>query len=1054
MNLTFNEWVVTEVTSSIPIPFSFINESDVHLYVDGVELVQGVDYVITTPSTIEATTAPPSGSTVLIRRETNATTKAVDFQSGAMLTESDLDTAFDQVFNLAQETKDVAIHDFNEATDAFNAVGEFLPEINTVADDIGHGALTHIDFGDLTSTTATPRSDSVIHNVYENLANLNAVRLNKDNIDTVAGIDGNVTTVAGISTEVGIVSENLDVITIAADADNLATMNTAKVIVDSNVLDAITDNLVTLQSAGTYAAQAVQGATDAEAAEAGAAIEAAAALTHKNAAAQSAWASNADAILSQTQAGISTTKATEASASAAAASASASVANASEGVATSKATSASNSLIGAQLAESGATVSMNTAISEAATATTKAGEASTSAANAVVSEQNALASEQSASTSASTATTKASEANVDATTATTQAGIATTKAAEASASAASIDPAAINASISSLQTDVTANQTNIVANQTNIVTVQNNVSTVQSDVTTLQSTIGNIASSNALNMTYGKNISQVAPVQLDADGRVSDIENLYASENKKDNAPVLTAETQETNGSGAWKVNGGKYVLLNLSSKKVELFDVDDTLLYTYALPSHSYNDGQARNQNPHNPNQILLTTYNGWIVTFTVDTDANTMTCVEQNLNSSYLYGAVTPAFDHTEGSNIGLLSHTNAASGSYPNNFVYLTPFTWESNGMLTFGTSTQLYGFRGDNADFGEEMCYIPNTEASFFTMFTGYNTTYSSSDYYPRVVTVNPDLSLTLGPIPTGSNSDNIGNSHRPFGGYSKKEYTGWKTLTPIIGCESGSHAILHSTYTSQFYYIFRIFQVDMSNGYVGWTGDYDPNEYHGSYNQLYIQGNYGDVYGGMAWQHRPYIDPMPNQTSAIKGMCLLRYMTGSYPLDHTTHVELIYMYLYVGASSPYGYNSASIESPGQTDANTIMRHYKASYDPAFYGAFSYDDHTLVYAYKTYSDYYHSIIYPAGLVAKKMYIQRGRVAGSVSTRRPDDIIGVALGAGNENESKQVMLKGGVATGFLGLTTGSFYYVQDNGSINTILTSSRLGRAMSPSTLLLDT
>jgi len=437
--------------SNFYFPFTYMSTDDVKVYVDG---VLSTEYAFSGDHEITFTTPPTTDSTVLIRRETNATTKAVDFQSGAMLTEGDLDTAFDQVFNLAQETKDVAIHDFNEATDAFNAVGEFLPEINTVADDIGHGALTHIDFGDLTSTTATPRSDSVIHNVYENLANLNAVRLNKDNIDTVAGIDGNVTTVAGISTEVGIVSENLDVITIAADADNLATMNTAKVIVDSNVLDAITDNLVTLQSAGTYAAQAVQGATDAEAAEAGAAIEAAAALTHKNAAAQSAWASNADAILSQTQAGISTTKATEASASAAAASASASVANASEGVATSKATSASNSLIGAQLAESGATVSMNTAISEAATATTKAGEASTSAANSLVSEQNALASEQSASTSASTATTKASEANVDATTATTQAGIATTKAAEASASAASIDPAAIDASISGLQTQL------------------------------------------------------------------------------------------------------------------------------------------------------------------------------------------------------------------------------------------------------------------------------------------------------------------------------------------------------------------------------------------------------------------------------------------------------------------------------------------------------------------------------------------------------------------------------------------------------------------------
>ena len=501
MSLTFNEWVVTEVTSSIPIPFSFINESDVHLYLDGVELVQGVDYVIATPSTIQATTAPPSGSTVLIRRETNATTKAVDFQSGAMLTEGDLDTAFDQVFNLAQETKDVAIHDFNEAIAAFNAVEEYLPEINTVADDLGHGAITHIDFGDLTSTTAVPNSDSVIHNVYENLADIETVKDSKDNIDTLAGISEDVTTVAGISAEVGIVATtaNLDVITIAADSGNLALMNTAKVIVDSNVLDVITDNLVTLQSAGTYAAQATQGATDAAVHLAGAALEAVAALSHKNAAAQSSVDANADAVVATAQAVTSTTKATEASASATAASTSASVANASEGVAATHASTASNAQTGAQLAESGATVSMNTAISEAATATTKAGEASTSAANSLVSEQNALASEQSASTSASTATTKASEANVDATTATTQAGIATTKAAEASASAASIDPAAINASISSLQTDVTtvqgdviAVQTDVTANTVNVSTVQADVATVQTDVTATQVAISDL----------------------------------------------------------------------------------------------------------------------------------------------------------------------------------------------------------------------------------------------------------------------------------------------------------------------------------------------------------------------------------------------------------------------------------------------------------------------------------------------------------------------------------------------------------------------------------
>jgi len=285
-------------SSDFSFPFTYMSTDDVKVYVDE---VLSTDYTFSGDYTITFTTPPIDGATVLIRRETNAENKAVDFQSGAMLTEGDLDTAFDQVFNLAQETKDVAIHDFNEATDAFNAVGEFLPEINAIADDIGHGALTHIDFGDLTSTTATPNSDSVIHNVYENLANLNAVRLNKENIDTVADINEDVTKVAGISTDVTTLATpaNIQAITTAVEPDNLATMTTAKVIVDSNVLDVVTSNLSDLQNAGAYALTATTKATDAD-------ISAAAALASEQAAAGSVVDATAQVALATDQVGLAT----------------------------------------------------------------------------------------------------------------------------------------------------------------------------------------------------------------------------------------------------------------------------------------------------------------------------------------------------------------------------------------------------------------------------------------------------------------------------------------------------------------------------------------------------------------------------------------------------------------------------------------------------------------------------------------------------------------------------------------------------------------------------
>ena len=247
-------------SSNFSFPFTYLSTDDVKVYVDE---VLSTDYTFSGDYTITFTTPPPDGATVLIRRETNATTKAVDFQSGAMLTESDLDTAFDQVFNLAQETKDVAIHDFNEATDAFNKVGEYLPEINTVADDLGHGAITHIDFGDLNSTTATPNSDSIIHNVYTNLNNINEVRLNKDNIDTVVGINGDVSTVAGIKDAVTALAipSNLSAIQYVDSASQAIT--DAAQLISTNALDIVTNNLDAIQGAGSNASIAATKAGEA-----------------------------------------------------------------------------------------------------------------------------------------------------------------------------------------------------------------------------------------------------------------------------------------------------------------------------------------------------------------------------------------------------------------------------------------------------------------------------------------------------------------------------------------------------------------------------------------------------------------------------------------------------------------------------------------------------------------------------------------------------------------------------------------------------------------------
>jgi len=241
--------------SNFYFPFTYMSTDDVKVYVDG---VLSTEYAFSGDHEITFTTPPTTDSTVLIRRETDAETKAVDFQSGAMLTEGDLDTAFDQVFNLAQETKDVAIHDFNEATDAFNAVGEFLPEINTVADDLGHGAITHIDYGDLTATTATPATTSVIHNVYTNLGDINtlAIPSNLADVQDVAGSISSVNDLAPHATDIGTLatSTNLDaVLVVKAALGSIADINTE---IAGGTFTDVSNNLTAIQNASQNATTA------------------------------------------------------------------------------------------------------------------------------------------------------------------------------------------------------------------------------------------------------------------------------------------------------------------------------------------------------------------------------------------------------------------------------------------------------------------------------------------------------------------------------------------------------------------------------------------------------------------------------------------------------------------------------------------------------------------------------------------------------------------------------------------------------------------------------
>lgn len=166
MALSYQNYTGDNTTTTFSIPFTFQNTSEISVTVDGVAET-GLTFPST--STVQLTSAPATGAIVQVRRTTDLTARAVDFTSGSVLTEEDLDNSSIQVFHAAQEAND------------------------RVGDTIG-----------LDTTNRWDAGGNIIKNVGDPVNNTDAVNkqflsTNLPDINTVAGIETEVTTVAGIA---------------------------------------------------------------------------------------------------------------------------------------------------------------------------------------------------------------------------------------------------------------------------------------------------------------------------------------------------------------------------------------------------------------------------------------------------------------------------------------------------------------------------------------------------------------------------------------------------------------------------------------------------------------------------------------------------------------------------------------------------------------------------------------------------------------------------------------------------------------------------------------
>jgi hypothetical protein len=106
MALSYVTYTGDNSTTNFTFDKGYIQQSDVAVYLDGVLQTLTTHYTWFNDTTIQFLSPPALDVVVLIERSTENTSRLVDFQDAANLTEADLDLNSDQMFYLSQESQD------------------------------------------------------------------------------------------------------------------------------------------------------------------------------------------------------------------------------------------------------------------------------------------------------------------------------------------------------------------------------------------------------------------------------------------------------------------------------------------------------------------------------------------------------------------------------------------------------------------------------------------------------------------------------------------------------------------------------------------------------------------------------------------------------------------------------------------------------------------------------------------------------------------------------------------------------------------------------------
>tara|TARA_R110002020_G_scaffold165804_5_gene353505 strand:+ start:23639 stop:26374 length:2736 start_codon:yes stop_codon:yes gene_type:complete len=224
---SFVRYTGNNSTTVYAIPFSYRSQSDITVTLGGVATTAFSYNGAGTQITFD--TAPGTDVAIQITRTTSQASQLVNYSSGSVLTETDLDTDSQQAFFMSQEAIDDAndVITLDAADFQWTASSKRIKSVAnpTAAQDAvtkNYLESTWLSTSDKANITTLAGISSNITTVAGISSNVTSVAGNASNINTVAGVSANVTTVAGISSNVTTVAGIASNVTaVAADATDI-----------------------------------------------------------------------------------------------------------------------------------------------------------------------------------------------------------------------------------------------------------------------------------------------------------------------------------------------------------------------------------------------------------------------------------------------------------------------------------------------------------------------------------------------------------------------------------------------------------------------------------------------------------------------------------------------------------------------------------------------------------------------------------------------------------------------------------------------------------------